>query len=140
MDFEIHSASLPAEFPLVQTKIVDFFKIQRGPAAALAAAAESSEGKKRKRKVGGIRLVSKKKRKLLPFNPSDDPARRLRQMASLATALTATGAVFSNELTYVPGMAPRAANRAALESGGMQVTSDPAPNSKSPISSPPRRC
>lgn len=136
MDFEIHSASLPAEFPLVQTKIVDFFKIQRGPAAA----AESSEGKKRKRKAGGIRLVSKKKRKLLPFNPSDDPARRLRQMASLATALTATGAVFSNELTYVPGMAPRAANRAALESGGMQVTSDPAPNSKSPISSPPRRC
>uniref|UniRef100_A0A0E0JUV4 [histone H3]-lysine(27) N-methyltransferase n=1 Tax=Oryza punctata TaxID=4537 RepID=A0A0E0JUV4_ORYPU len=113
-------AKKPKQFPLVQTKIVDFFKIQRAPAAALAAA-ESSEGKKRKRKTGGIRLVSKKKRKLLPFNPSDDPAMRLRQMASLATALTATGAVFSNELTYVPAMAPRSANRAALESGGMQV-------------------
>ncbi|KAF0935039.1 hypothetical protein E2562_029548 [Oryza meyeriana var. granulata] len=112
-------AKKPKQFPLVQTKIVDFFKIQRVPTAA--AAAESSEGKKRKRKPGGIRLVSKKKRKLLPFNPSDDPARRLRQMASLATALTATGAVFSNELTYVPGMAARSANRAALESGGMQV-------------------
>lgn len=42
-------------------------------------------------------------------------------MASLATALTATGTEFSNELTYVPGMAPRSANRAALEQEGMQV-------------------
>uniref|UniRef100_A0A0D9VBJ4 [histone H3]-lysine(27) N-methyltransferase n=1 Tax=Leersia perrieri TaxID=77586 RepID=A0A0D9VBJ4_9ORYZ len=113
-------AKKPKQFPLVQTKIVDFFKIQRNPAMS-AAAAESSETKKRKRKQGGIRVVCKKKRKLLPFNPSDDPARRLRQMASLATALTATGAVFSNELTYAAGMAPRSANRAALESGGMQV-------------------
>ncbi|XP_062217239.1 histone-lysine N-methyltransferase ATXR6-like [Phragmites australis] len=107
----------PMQFPLVQTKIVDFFKIQRSPAAP-----ESSEVKKRKRKPAGALVVSKKKkRKLLPFNPSDDPARRLRQMASLATALTATGAVFSNHLTYQPGMAPRSANRAALEAGGMQV-------------------
>jgi hypothetical protein len=104
-----------AEFPLIQTKIVDFFKIQRGPAAA----AEPTEGKKRKRRA---LVVSKKRsRKLLPFTPSEDPARRLTQMASLATALTATGAVFSNDLTYVPGMAPRAANSAALEAGGMQV-------------------
>ncbi|XP_047076032.1 histone-lysine N-methyltransferase ATXR6-like [Lolium rigidum] len=108
---------MPKQFPLIQTKIVDFFKIQRGPAAAAAAAA--TEGKKRKRKA---LVVSKKRsRKLLPFTPSDDPARRLTQMASLATALTATGAVFSNDLTYVPGMAPRAANSAALEAGGMQV-------------------
>lgn len=42
-------------------------------------------------------------------------------MASLATALTTTGAEFSNELTYVPGMAPRSANQAALERDGMQV-------------------
>jgi hypothetical protein len=42
-------------------------------------------------------------------------------MASLATALTATGTEFSNELTYMPGMAPRSANRAALEHEGMQV-------------------
>ncbi|KAF8677204.1 hypothetical protein HU200_046681 [Digitaria exilis] len=104
-------------FPLVQTKIVDFFKIQRNPLNAAAAA----ETKKRKRKPAGALVVSKKKRKLLPFNPSEDPAQRLRQMASLATALTATGAVFSNHLTYLPGMAPRSANRAALESGGMQV-------------------
>ncbi|TVU33613.1 hypothetical protein EJB05_25438, partial [Eragrostis curvula] len=107
----------PKQFPLVQTKIVDFFKIQRSPAVP-----ELSELKKRKRKTAGALVVSKKKkRKLLPFNPSEDPAQRLRQMASLATALTATGAVFSNQLTYVPGMAPRSANRAALEAGGMQV-------------------
>ncbi|GJN18855.1 hypothetical protein PR202_gb06061 [Eleusine coracana subsp. coracana] len=104
----------PKQFPLIQTKIVDFFKIQRSP--------DLAEVKKRKRKPSGALVVSKKKkRKLLPFNPSEDPAQRLRQMASLATALTATGAVFSNDLTYVPGMAPRSANRAALESGGMQV-------------------
>ena len=42
-------------------------------------------------------------------------------MASLATALKASGSEFSNELTYVPGMAPRSANCAALERGGMQV-------------------
>ena len=65
--------------------------------------------------------MSKKKRKLLPFVPSEDPKRRLEQMASLATALTATKTEFSNELTYMPGMAPRSANCPALEHGGMQV-------------------
>ncbi|KAF7077487.1 hypothetical protein CFC21_082041 [Triticum aestivum] len=110
---------MPKQFPLIQTKIVDFFKIQRRPAFA---AAEPPEGKKRKRKAASALVVSKKKsRKLLPFTPSEDPGRRLTQMASLATALTATGAVFSNDLTYVPGMAPRSANQSALEAGGMQV-------------------
>lgn len=66
-------------------------------------------------------MVTKKKRKLLPFTPTEDPKRRLEQMASLATALTATKAAFSNELTYMPGMAPRSANLPALEHGGMQV-------------------
>ena len=42
-------------------------------------------------------------------------------MASLATALKASGSEFSNELTYMPGMAPRSANCAAQERGGMQV-------------------
>lgn len=65
--------------------------------------------------------MTKKRRRLLPFNPSEDPNRRLEQMASLATALMTTGATFSNELTYVPGMAPRPANSARLEKGGMQV-------------------
>ncbi|KAG6537012.1 hypothetical protein ZIOFF_002090 [Zingiber officinale] len=105
-----------AEFPLVQTKIVDFFRLQRssGP--------EDFGSRKRKKRSGGL-VMSKKKRKLLPFNPSEDPDRRLEQMASLATALTATGAVFSNELTYRLGMAPRSANFACSEKGGMQVLS-----------------
>jgi hypothetical protein len=66
-------------------------------------------------------VVSKKRRKLLPFSPSEDPEKRLEQMRSLATALTASGTEFSNELTYRPGMAPRSVNQPALEKGGMQV-------------------
>jgi [histone H3]-lysine27 N-methyltransferase len=109
LDTDFFSVS---EFPLVQTKIVDFFKIKR------TSGFEKIESKKRKRKNA---LSSKKKRKLLPFNPTVDPRRRLEQMASLATALTSTGTVFSNELTYVAGMAPKSANRASREKGGMQV-------------------
>ena len=102
-----------AEFPLVQTKIVDFFKIRRCSSDLMS--------KKRKKRQGGGLAVAKKKRKLQPFNPSEDPDQRLEQMASLATALMTTGAKFSNELTYVPGMALRSANSASLELGGMQV-------------------
>ncbi|XP_019189085.1 PREDICTED: histone-lysine N-methyltransferase ATXR6-like [Ipomoea nil] len=107
------------EFPLIQTKIVDFFRIRR----SLDATDKLSEGCHKKRKRISSLATSKKKRKLLPFNPTEDPTRRLEQMASLATALTASGAEFSNELTYMPGMAPRKANCAALEREGMQVMS-----------------
>ena len=69
--------------------------------------------------------MAKKKRKLLPFIPSEDPKRRLEQMASLATALTASGTEFSDELTYSPDMAPRSSNCAVLERGGMQVWKTP---------------
>ncbi|XP_037487656.1 histone-lysine N-methyltransferase ATXR6-like isoform X3 [Triticum dicoccoides] len=109
---------MPKQFPLIQTKIVDFFKIQRRPAAA---AAEPPEGKKRKRKATSALVVSEKKSRKLPFTPSKDPVRRLTQMASLATALTATSVVFSNDLTYVPDMASWSANQSALVAGGMQV-------------------
>ncbi|KAL0350411.1 UNVERIFIED_CONTAM: putative Histone-lysine N-methyltransferase ATXR5 [Sesamum radiatum] len=44
-------------------------------------------------------------------------------MGSLALALTAQGMEFSNELTYMPDMAPRSANQAIFENGGMQVLS-----------------
>ncbi|XP_077243112.1 TRITHORAX-RELATED PROTEIN 6 [Tasmannia lanceolata] len=107
------------QFPLIQTKIVDFFRIQR---SSNFPPKPCQDNRKKRKRLGGL-VVSKKKRKLLPFNPSEDPARRLKQMASLATALTATGTEFSNELTYVPGMALRSANRAILERGGMQVLS-----------------
>ncbi|KAJ1381450.1 Zinc finger, PHD-type [Sesbania bispinosa] len=109
----------PKSFPLVQTKIIDFFRIQRSSVASLI----SNQDTRKKRKRCSSLVVSKKKRKLLPFIPSEDPKRRLEQMASLATALTATKTEFSNELNYMPGMAPRSANRPALEHGGMQVLS-----------------
>ncbi|CAI9086936.1 OLC1v1020874C1 [Oldenlandia corymbosa var. corymbosa] len=107
-------------FPLVQTKIVDFFRIQR---SSLSGDKIIQDGKRRRKRSGSCLIVSKKSRKLLPFNPSEDPTRRLEQMASLATALTATRTEFSNKLTYLPTMAPRSANRAALEREGMQIIS-----------------
>ncbi|PRQ37999.1 putative histone-lysine N-methyltransferase [Rosa chinensis] len=64
--------------------------------------------------------MSKKRRRMLPFSPSEDAAVRLKQMASLATALTSTGTDFSNKLSYRPGMAPREANCPYYGQGGMQ--------------------
>ncbi|OAY59541.1 histone-lysine N-methyltransferase ATXR6 [Manihot esculenta] len=107
----------PKSFPLVQTKIIDFFRIQRSPELIQ----KLSQDSLKKRKRSSSLVMSKKKRKLLPFTPSEDPERRLEQMRSLATALTASGTEYSNELTYQPGMAPRSANCPALEKGGMQV-------------------
>lgn len=66
-------------------------------------------------------MLQKKRRKLLPFIPSEDPAQRLKQMGTLASALTALELEFSNDLIYMPGMAPRSANQAIFENGGMQV-------------------
>ncbi|MQM16414.1 hypothetical protein Taro_049370 [Colocasia esculenta] len=106
------------DFPLLQTKIVDFFRIQRSSLDS----DEALYQKQRRKRVGGL-VMAKKKRKLQPFISSEDRNRRLEQMASLATALMTTGTVFSDELTYMSGMAPRSANRAALEREGMQVLS-----------------
>jgi len=66
-------------------------------------------------------VILKKVRKLLLFVLGDYSKRRLEQMASLATVLTATKTEFSNELTYMPGMAPGDANSPALKRGAMQV-------------------
>ncbi|XP_007039114.2 PREDICTED: histone-lysine N-methyltransferase ATXR6 [Theobroma cacao] len=107
----------PQLFPLVQTKIVDFFRIRRLPESTERL---SQTNIKKRKRASGL-AMSKKKRKLLSFNPTEDPQRRLEQMASLATALESSGTEYSNELTYRPGMAPRSANSAALEKGGMQV-------------------
>ena len=51
-------------------------------------------------------LVKQKKRRILPYVPSEDGARRLKQMASLASALTFSKIEFSNELTYMLNMDP----------------------------------
>ncbi|KAM1054901.1 hypothetical protein ACFX15_002105 [Malus domestica] len=109
----------PKSFPLHQTKISDFFRIQR---FAESPQKINQDCRKRRRRASSL-VVSKKKRKLLPFIPTKDCTRRMQQMASLATALMATGTEFSNELTYIPGMAPRWANCADLEREGMQVMS-----------------
>lgn len=66
-------------------------------------------------------MLHKKKRRLVAFTPTEDPVQRLKQMGSLATALTALRMEFSDELTYLPSMAPRSANQANFENGGMQV-------------------
>ncbi|KAL2921776.1 Histone-lysine N-methyltransferase ATXR6 [Bienertia sinuspersici] len=107
-------------FPLVQTKIVDFFRIQK---SSVEVEKPITDSRKRKKRSSSLVVSKKKSRRLLPFNPTEDPERRWEQMASLATALMATGTEFSNELTYVPGMAPKSANCAAFEKGGMQVMS-----------------
>ncbi|KAL1218173.1 Histone-lysine N-methyltransferase ATXR6 [Cardamine amara subsp. amara] len=111
---------IPKSFPLVQTKIIDFFRIKRSPDSSQISTSSDSIGKKRKRTS---LVMSKKKRKLLPYIPTNDPQRRLEQMASLATALRASNTKFSNKLTYVSGKAPRSANKALLEKEGMQVLS-----------------
>lgn len=59
----------------------------------------------------------------MPFIPSEDPAQRLKQMGTLASALKTLHMEFSDDLTYLPGMgmAARPANQAMFEDGGMQV-------------------
>ncbi len=77
------------------------------------------EVRKRRRQSGGSLCRQKKSRRLLPYIPCSDPHRRLEQMASLATALTSVGVSFTDKLLY--SFAPRMANTARLEKGGMQV-------------------
>ncbi|XP_066334469.1 probable Histone-lysine N-methyltransferase ATXR5 [Miscanthus floridulus] len=74
----------------------------------------------RRRRKGSL-VMHKKRRRILPFVPSEDGARRLKQLASLASALTTSKKEFCNELTYMPNMAPRSSNLARLEVGGIQV-------------------
>ncbi|CAO2172860.1 unnamed protein product [Urochloa humidicola] len=101
-------------FPMKQTKIIDFFRIHKDHHDGVLA-----KYVKRRRKSSLV--MHKKRRRILLFVPTEDGARRLKQMASLATALTSSKTEFSNELTYMPNMAPRSSNQARLEEGGMQV-------------------
>ncbi|KAG0571258.1 hypothetical protein KC19_VG001000 [Ceratodon purpureus] len=110
-------SSLVQEFPKVQKKIVDFFRIQKP--APFTTETKCIGTRKRRRPSGGTLCRQKKSRRLLPYVPCTDPQRRLEQMASLATALTSIGVEFTDSLSY--GLAPRSANRAEYEKGGMQV-------------------
>ncbi|CAD6252734.1 unnamed protein product [Miscanthus lutarioriparius] len=104
----------PKSFPVNERKIFNFFGIQKDEQDAQAA-----EYARRRRKRSLV--MHKKRRRILPFVPSEDGARRLKQLASLASALTTSKTEFCNELTYMPNMAPRSSNLARLEVGGIQV-------------------
>ncbi|XP_073024483.1 probable Histone-lysine N-methyltransferase ATXR5 isoform X1 [Primulina eburnea] len=100
-----------------QKKIVEFFRIQK--CGQLTGKCASPQDAKRRRRRSLV--FHKKRRRLLPYISSEDPVRRLVQMRSLASALTALCMEFSNELTYTPGMATKLSNQAIFEDGGMQV-------------------
>ncbi|GKB26057.1 hypothetical protein Tco_0865458 [Tanacetum coccineum] len=102
------------DFHWFKPKLSDFFRIQRSTQPT------EKDIRKKRRRTSSL-VTSKKRRRLLAFSPTEDPARRLEQMASLATALTATGAQFSNDFTYICGMAPKSANNPAYEKEGMQT-------------------
>ncbi|PKU70303.1 probable Histone-lysine N-methyltransferase ATXR5 isoform X1 [Dendrobium catenatum] len=109
-------------FPQLQKMIVDFFRIQQLTNAPEDEELRAFHSEVRKRRRRSMPLVRHKKmRRILPFTPSKDPKQRLEQMCSLATALTALQMEFCNDLTYMPGMAPRSANKAIYEKGGMQL-------------------
>ncbi|KAF5751804.1 histone-lysine N-methyltransferase ATXR5-like [Tripterygium wilfordii] len=116
-----------------QKKIIDFFGIKKSTNEKKECASLQgcmgqcqkpclSDARKRRRRCGSL-VLQKKRRRLLPFIPSEDPDRRLKQMGTLASALTALQMEFSDELTYMPDLAARSANQAMLEDGGMQVLS-----------------
>uniref|UniRef100_A0A0E0JU18 [histone H3]-lysine(27) N-methyltransferase n=2 Tax=Oryza punctata TaxID=4537 RepID=A0A0E0JU18_ORYPU len=106
-------------FPMTQTKIVDFFRIQKGAEDAEVEKCGLFQDVKKRRKRSLV--MHKKRRRILPYVPTEDKVQRLKQMASLATAMTSSKMKFSNELTYIPGMAGRSSNQARLEEGGMQI-------------------
>ncbi|XP_031503697.1 probable Histone-lysine N-methyltransferase ATXR5 isoform X2 [Nymphaea colorata] len=103
---------------LSQTKRINFFRIQKPDNQVEKFSIV--DARKRRRRSGQL-VTSKKKRRLLPFVSSVEPERRLEQMHSLAVGLKALKMQFYDDLTYVPGMAPRSANATKLEKGGMQT-------------------
>ena len=64
----------------------------------------------------------KKWRRLLPYAPIEETTHKLKQMRSLASALTSLNMEYSDHLTYSFDMAPRSANLSVFEKGGMQVS------------------
>ncbi|CAG7911628.1 unnamed protein product [Brassica rapa] len=105
---------------LSQKKIMHFFRIEKQIDQTEKSQLSQEESRKHRRRSCSL-TVKKRRRKLLPMVPSEDLEQRLAQMGTLASALTALGIKYSDDLTYVPGMAPRSANRSKFEIGGMQV-------------------
>ncbi|ESQ43679.1 hypothetical protein EUTSA_v10014318mg [Eutrema salsugineum] len=107
---------------LSQKKILHFFRIEKQIDQTDKSELSQEETRKYRRRACSL-TVKKRKRKLLPLVPSEDPDQRLKQMDTLASALTALGIKYSDDLTYITGMAPRSANQSKFEKGGMQVLS-----------------
>ncbi|XP_050204278.1 probable Histone-lysine N-methyltransferase ATXR5 [Mercurialis annua] len=105
---------------LSQRKIIDFFRIQKCDHIRKDKCCSSQDMRKHRRRSGSL-VYQKRRRRLLPFVPSEDHDQRLIQMGTLASALTELKIKFSDDLTYIPGMAPRSANQARFEREGMQV-------------------
>ncbi|KAF9681752.1 hypothetical protein SADUNF_Sadunf05G0035500 [Salix dunnii] len=106
---------------LSQRKIIDFFRIQKCKKDDIKKKCRPLQDSRKRRRRSLV--YQKKRRRLLPFIPSADHTQRLKQMGTLASALTALHMEFSDDLTYLPGMAPPSANQAKFEQGGMQVLS-----------------
>ncbi|KAF8082830.1 hypothetical protein N665_0805s0003 [Sinapis alba] len=106
---------------LSQRKIMHFFRIEK-TMVGTDKPELSQETIKHKRRSRPL-TMKKRRRRLLPFVPSKDPLQRAAQLRTLASALTILKMKYSNDLTYVPGMAPRSANQSMLEIGGVQVLS-----------------
>ncbi|CAI6003068.1 unnamed protein product [Closterium sp. NIES-65] len=95
---------------------------------SIASHASNSGGKRRVPSSGSSgrrkrQTRVKLSRKLFPHRPVPDPERRLEQLRSLATALTAIGARFVDGLEYPFKAVPRGMNEPGREVGGMQVLS-----------------
>ncbi|PWA39460.1 Histone-lysine N-methyltransferase ATXR5 [Artemisia annua] len=102
-----------------QSKIFDFFKIKKCCTASSLKRISPQDSRRRRKRI----VHHKKRRKLLPYAPSEETAQRLKQMRSLASALTSLNMEYSDHLTYSFDMAPRSANLSVFEKGGMQVLS-----------------
>ncbi|KAG2309971.1 hypothetical protein Bca52824_021528 [Brassica carinata] len=107
---------------LSQRKIMHFFRIEKTIDGTEKPELGQEETTKHKRRPRSL-TMKKRSRRLVPFVPSKDPLQRDAQLRTLASALTSLNMKYSNDLTYVPGMAPRSANRSMFELGGVQVLS-----------------
>ncbi|KAK2444977.1 putative Histone-lysine N-methyltransferase ATXR5 [Trifolium repens] len=101
-----------------ERKILKFFGIRRED---FTMNVSSPHDARRRRRCPRPLVLQKKSMRLLQFVPTEDRDRRLKQMTSLASALTYLNMEFSNHLTYFPRMAPRSANQSFLENGDMQT-------------------
>ncbi|KAG9131669.1 hypothetical protein Leryth_009419 [Lithospermum erythrorhizon] len=102
-----------------QKKIFEFFRIQKSNEVNWRC--EASQDIKKRRRRSGPPVFHKKRRRLLSFLPTEDPARRIFQLESLASALTALKMDYTDRLTYLPYMATKSANQAKFENKAMQI-------------------